>query len=288
MRKQGLAVIFVLVLAFMLSVGCGVSFAQETEGGRGADGNNERMGPPPGGENRPQPPENSEGGRDGKMRPQKPPMPEIMYIGYAVKAENEFEMASVNIFPPRGAQDGGEGDSKLKKPAGVIEIAKKKYFIVEAKIETQEATLQLFPKEAKERGMKPPSVIKTLSAKISSTYFEMPQEPPAPGQADKMKMPEGTANIVGDINISAVEKEAGDRQLIMVSGSVNTGEEKFSLYLEPRIIHPQPMRDGMQQRGGGPGQGPGQGGMERRGGKRPRPGSENGGGGDSRQNRQGE
>ncbi len=283
MKRQGLAVMVILVLAFMLSVGCGVSFAQETGGGPGAGENNERMGPPPGGGGN-QPPENREGGRDGKMRPQKPPMPEILYIGYAVKAENEFEMASVNIFPPRGAQDGGEGDSKLKKPAGVIEIAKKKYFIVEAKIETQEASLQLVPKEAKERGMKPPSVIKTLSAKISSTYFEMPQEPPAPGQADKMKMPEGTANIVGDINISSVEKEAGERQLIMVSGSVNTGEEKFSLYLEPRVIHPQPQRPDMQQRGGGPGQG----GMERRGGKRPRPGSENDGGGDSQQNRQAE
>lgn len=283
MKRQGLAVMVILVLAFMLSVGCGVSFAQETGGGPGAGENNERMGPPPGGGGN-QPPENGEGGRGGKMRPQKPPMPEILYIGYAVKAENEFEMASVNIFPARGPQDGGEGDSKLKKPAGVIEIAKKKYFIVEAKIETQEASLQLVPKEAKERGMKPPSVIKTLSAKISSTYFEMPQEPPAPGQADKMKMPEGTANIVGDINISSVEKEAGDRQLIMVSGSVNTGEEKFSLYLEPRIIHLQPQRPDMQQRGGGPGQG----GMERRGGKRPRPGAENDGGGDSQQNRQAE
>ena len=278
MRRQGLAVMVVMALAFMLSIGCGVSFAQEMGGG-GAEGNNERMGPPPGGdENRP--PEGENGGRDGKMRPQKPPMPQVLYIGCAVKAENEFEMAVVNIFPGRG---GAEDGSKLKKPAGVIEIAKKKYFIVEAKIETQEASLQLFPKEAKERGMKPPSVIKTLSAKISSTYFEMPQEPPAPGQADKMKMPEGTANIVGDINLASVEKEAGEKQILMVSGSINTGEEKFSLYLEPRIIHPQPQHPDMQQRGGGPGQG----GMERRGGgKRPQPGAENDGGGVSQQKQQ--
>ena len=281
MRRQSLAVMVVMALAFMLSIGCGVSFAQEMGGGPGAEGNNERMGPPPGGdENRP--PEGENGGRDGKMRPPKPPMPQVLYIGCAVKAENEFEMAVVNIFPGRG---GDENGSKLKKPAGVIEIAKKKYFIVEAKIETQEASLQLFPKEAKERGMKPPSVIKTLSAKISSTYFEMPQEPPAPGQADKMKMPEGTANIVGDINLASVEKEAGEKQILMVSGSVNTGEEKFSLYLEPRIIDMKPPRPDMQQRGGGPGQG---GGMERRGGKRPQPGAENDGDGVSQQKQQAE
>lgn len=278
MRKQSLAVMVVMALAFILSIGCGVSFAQETGGGPGGGGNNERMGPPPGGDEN-QPPEGDNGGRDGKMRPQKPPMPQVIYIGCAVKAENEFEMASVNIFPGRG---GDEDGSKLKKPAGVIEIAKKKYFIVEAKIETQEATLQLFPKEAKERGMKPPSVIKTLSAKISSTYFEMPQEPPAPGQADKMKMPEGTANIVGDINLASVEKEAGERQVLMVSGSVNTGEEKYSLYLEPRIMDMKPPRPDMHKRGGGPGQD----GMERRGGKRPQPGSENDGGGGSQQNQQ--
>ena len=281
MRRQSLAVMVVMALAFMLSIGCGVSLAQEKGGGPGAEGNNERMGPPPGGdENRP--PEGENGGRDGKMRPPKPPMPQVLYIGCAVKAENEFEMAVVNIFPGRG---GDEDGSKLKKPAGFIEIAKKKYFIVEAKIETQEASLQLFPKEAKERGMKPPSVIKTLSAKISSTYFEMPQEPPAPGQADKMKMPEGTANIVGDINLASVEKEAGEKQILMVSGSVNTGEEKFSLYLEPRIIDMKPPRPDMQQRGGGPGQG---GGMERRGGKRPQPGAENDGDGVSQQKQQAE
>ncbi|EKD69684.1 MAG: hypothetical protein ACD_47C00036G0001, partial [uncultured bacterium] len=54
MRRQSLAVMVVMALAFMLSIGCGVSFAQEMGGGPGAEGNNERMGPPPGGdENRP-------------------------------------------------------------------------------------------------------------------------------------------------------------------------------------------------------------------------------------------
>ena len=242
-----------IVLAMLLSLNYGVSNAQDGSGDPGRPASNEEsiQGGGPGqqiqddGENRSLPPGKNPG-RGDKMRP---PMPLVLYIGYAVKAENEFEMASVQIFPDAGVEEG----AKIKKPAGTIEIGNQKYFIVEAKIETQEASLQLFPEEAKNSGKKPPMVIKSCSAKISSTYFERPDAPPAPGQGDKMKIAEGTANIVGDINISSVEKEAGNRKLLMVSGTVNTGE-KYSLYLEPRIIPPA-IKGGRPGSGGGRGTG---------------------------------
>lgn len=266
MKRNSLVVVMFILASFVILLAGGAVAAQQG-GGPG-----EKMGPPPGAagddrqimqgggdSNGPMPP-GKRGGPEG-MKDRKPPVPPVLYIGYAVRAENDFEMACVNIFPPRDAEEGDAG-AKIKKPAGTIEIAKKKYFIVEAKIETQEASLQMFPKEAKEHGLKPPSIIKTLSAKISTSYFESVDGPPAPGQGDKMKMPEGTANIVGDITLASVEKEAGDRKLIMASGAVNTGEEKLSLYLEPRVIDARPPRDMMQQnrRGGGPGGKPGRGG----------------------------
>ncbi|HOD39497.1 MAG TPA: hypothetical protein PKL57_02980 [Candidatus Wallbacteria bacterium] len=247
MKRSNLLAI-VMAFAMLLAFGYGISPAQDVSGQPGPNEEIQGGGPgqqiQDGGENRNLPPGKNHG-RGDRMRP---PMPIVLYIGYAVKAENEFEMASVQIFPDAGVEQG----SKIKKPAGTIEIGKQKYFIVEAKIETQEASLQLFPEEAKKSGKKPPMVVKSCSAKISSTYFERPDAPPAPGQGDKMKIAEGTANIVGDINISSVEKEAGNRKLLMVSGTVNTGE-KYSLYLEPRII--PPAMKGGRPGSGGPGPG---------------------------------
>ena len=174
------------------------------------------------------------GQHKGVMGPRRPVHPLFLYIGYAVKSENEFEMACVNIFPNFHA----EKNAKIKKPAGTIEVGKLTYYIVEANIETQEASLQVFPERVKASGIKPPAIIKSCSAKISGTYFETPNEPPAPGQVDKMKMPEGKADIIGDIKIDSVEKENGKSKLLMVSGSVTLSGEKYALYLEPRIINP--------------------------------------------------
>ncbi|MEZ7891095.1 MAG: hypothetical protein QMC67_05070 [Candidatus Wallbacteria bacterium] len=198
------------------------------------------------------------GQRDGVTGQQRPPVhPLFLYIGHAVKAENEFEIACVNIFPNFHA----EKNAKIKKPAGVIEVGKQTYFIVEANIETQEASLQLFPEQAKASGRKPPAIIKSCTAKVSGAYFETPNEPPAPGQADKMKMPEGKADIIGDIKIASVEKEAGKRKMIMVSGSVTINGEKYSLYLEPRVINPG-MNGGPKNQNPNQNQGRNQNGME--------------------------
>ncbi len=191
-------------------------------------------------------------------RKMNPPAPPVMYIGYAVKSETEFETACANFISLNnraGNKNKNESEnndennasvenntnsnqkSKLKKPVGTIEIEKNKYYIVEADIEKQPASNQLFPEEAKAAGIKPPFIIKSCKAKISSSYFEMPAEPPAPGESDKMEMPEGKANIVGDIILNSVEKEAPQNKLILFNGTVTVNGEKYSLYLEPRIIN---------------------------------------------------
>ncbi len=200
-------------------------------------------------ENQDQPPSENNDRREGKM---KPPAPPLLYIGFAVKSEGEFEAACANFFtPPPESDKKNKKEGKLKKPEGTIEIGKDTYFIVEAKIERQDASQQLFPEEAKKAGLKPPKIIKSCSAKISSSYFEMPEAPPAPGQGDQMKMPEGKANIVGDINLTAVEKEAGKKKLILINGEISINGEKYSLYLEPRIITMQHRGGGKGPRGGG-------------------------------------
>lgn len=243
MRKRGLFLSLlstVIFLSLLLTYNPEILLARQNHNAKSEflQPENIKPGAP---ENLGQPPFEDNGRPGGKM---KPPVPPVLYIGYAIKSESEFEMACVNFFPP--APELGKKnikESKLKKPSGTIEIGKENYFIVEAKIEKQDASQQIFPEQAKKRGIKPPEIIKSCSAKISSTYFEMPDAPPAPGQGDKMKMPEGKANIVGDINLNTVEKEAGQRKLVLINGTININGEKYNLYLEPRIIQ-MPHRGG--------------------------------------------
>lgn len=236
-----------IFLSLILTFNPGALLAQQDSGNSAEPGQIQNT-QPEGSENPGQPPSENNDRRDGKM---KPPAPPILYIGFAVKTEGEFEAACANFFPPPPESNNKKKkEGKLKKPEGTIEIGKDTYFIVEAKIERQDASQQLFPEEAKKTGLKPPAIIKSCSAKISSSYFEMPEAPPAPGQGDQMKMPEGKANIVGDINLTAVEKEAGKKKLVLINGTVNINGEKYSLYLEPRII-PMQHRGGKDPRGGG-------------------------------------
>jgi hypothetical protein len=250
MKKRGLFLSLlstVIFLSLILTFNPGALLAQQNTGGNPDSGQPENI-LPDGPENPGQPPSENNDRRGGKMKPPAPPM---LYVGYAVKSEGEFETACANFFPPPPESDKkNKKEGKLKKPDGTIEIGKETYFIVEAKIERQDASQQLFPEEAKKAGLKPPAVIKSCSAKISSTYFEMPEAPPAPGQGDQMKMPEGKANIIGDINLTAVEKEAGKRKLILMNGSININGEKYNLYLEPRIMPAQHRGGGKGPRGG--------------------------------------
>lgn len=246
MRKQKLSSLLLstaIFLSLILTFNPDALLAQQ-DAGNSAEPPQIQNIQPDGSENPGQPPSENNDRREGKM---KPPAPPLLYIGFAVKSEGEFEAACANFFPPTPESDKKKKkEGKLKKPDGTIEIGKDTYFIVEAKIERQDASQQLFSEEAKKAGLKPPKIIKSCSAKISSSYFEMPEAPPAPGQGDQMKMPEGKANIVGDINLTAVEKEAGKKKLILINGEIIINGEKYNLYLEPRIIP-------MQHRGGGKG-----------------------------------
>lgn len=205
-------------------------------------------------------------GQPGQNGPNGPRPPEVHFIGFAVESEEKFEMANFFLLPPAPPAKNGQ-ENIIKKPDAVIAIGKQEYFVVEARIETEEIKIdqQQGPQGGQQgdrhgrqenaggtnAGRPKPVKIKSCEGKISKSYFERANMPPAPGQnRDNSEMPKGKAEIVGDIKIAEVEKEVGKDgkgKVSVMYGTMSTGEQKFTLYLEPRIMQPPPPGQGQGQ-----------------------------------------
>lgn len=206
------------------------------------------------------------GGPD-QSRGQRPP--EVHFIGFAVEGEEKFEMANLFFLPPPPPQAMKRGQGDIKRPDAVIAVGKQEYFIVEAKIETEEAKIEQMPGQPENgngrggdnnpgvnaggQNRPKPVKIKSCEGKLSKTYFERPNNPPEPGKSGQdQEMPKGKADIVGDIKIGEVEKEVGKDgkgKVAVMYGTMSTADQKFTLYLEPRLMPPPPpgRRNGQNQ-----------------------------------------
>ena len=153
------------------------------------------------------------------------------YCGYAVESEGVFEMAGVFFTPPEQAIV----DGWIKTPAGTIEIGARKYFINEAKMQTEEAQLQQGQKDQKSKA---PSclIVKSCTARVSATYGEIAiGMPPQVKDVKNQRIPQGVAEFIGDIKLIGEEKDAGDKKVKVLHGQCSVGEKKYYLYLEAKM-----------------------------------------------------